>query len=278
MSTASDGYEDEYEEYEEFDDEDDRGLSGLVVLLMGVVMFAAFASVVFIAYQQGIKTGRNGPDGSIPYVAAEPEPIKIANQTDGVTPTESIEVYDRLEGDGGEPVEILVAGPEEPVSRDVDDAISELASATQTPDDEAGQSDDVIEDQLANLAAADAAFFDQGPPVEETPAPTVIEPTPVSVEPEPAPVAAQPDAISGSHVVQVGAFRSQEEADQFWGGLARRLGDYTAAKASHVERADLGDRGVFYRLRIGPFGSSDEAKTYCQGLKERKQDCLAKAK
>ena len=81
MSTASDSFEDEYEEYDEFDDEDgDRGLPGLVVLWMGVVMFAAFASIVFIAYQQGIKTGRTGNDGAIPYVAAEPEPVKIANQ------------------------------------------------------------------------------------------------------------------------------------------------------------------------------------------------------
>jgi len=43
-----------------------------------------------------------------------------------------------------------------------------------------------------------------------------------------------------------------------------------------VETADLGDRGVYHRLRVGPFASSDAAKTYCEGLKERGQDCLIK--
>ena len=56
------------------------------------------------------------------------------------------------------------------------------------------------------------------------------------------------------------------------------MSDYVAGKSSDIERADLGERGIFYRLRIGPFASADEARTYCEGLKTRGQDCLHKAK
>jgi hypothetical protein len=60
--------------------------------------------------------------------------------------------------------------------------------------------------------------------------------------------------------------------------LQGKLGDYLNGKSRDVERADLGDKGVFYRQRIGPFASADDARTYCEGLKTRGQDCLIKAK
>ena len=84
--------------------------------------------------------------------------------------------------------------------------------------------------------------------------------------------------MSGSHLVQVGAFRSEEEAGAQWAKLQGKLGDFLSGKDDDVERADLGDKGVYYRLRIGPFASSDDAKTFCAGLKDRGTDCLIKAK
>jgi cell division protein FtsN len=78
--------------------------------------------------------------------------------------------------------------------------------------------------------------------------------------------------------VQIGAFKSQEEADGQWAKLQGKLGGYLDGKSNDVERADLGDKGVYYRLRVGPFASSGDAKTYCAGLKERGTDCLIKAK
>lgn len=277
MSSVSDGFEDEYEEYDEFDDEDgDRGLSGLVVLLMGVVMLAAFASIVWIAYQQGIKTGRTGAEG-VPYVAAEPEPVKIENQETKVASNDDHEVYDRLDSSKEEPVEILTPGPEEPVDRDADDTIATLAAAAETPDEPASEDAD---DQLASLEQEDAAALSDDEPAD-VPAPAVTEPTPANATanttPPPSPSLAS-DALSGSHLVQVGAFRSEDEANQVWSRMQKKLGAYLDGKSKDIQEADLGARGVFYRLRIGPFASSEAATEYCQGLKDRKQDCLVKAK
>ncbi|MFQ5563431.1 MAG: SPOR domain-containing protein [Parvularculaceae bacterium] len=272
MSSASDGFEDEYEEYDEFDDEDDdRGLSGLVVLLMGVVMLGAFASIVWIAFQQGIKTGRTDRE-DVPYVAAEPEPVKIENQETQIASNDEREVYDRLNSSNEEPVEILTEGPEEPIDRQTDDAIGAIAAAVQAEE----PASEEAEDQLASLEAEDAAVLDEEEPAAEVPAPAVTEPTPARATP-PAPTLNAGNPLSGSHLVQVGAFRSEDEAVQVWDRLNARMGAYLDGKSRDVQEADLGARGVFYRLRIGPFASYEAAADYCQGLKDRKQDCIVKA-
>ena len=218
-------FEEDYQEYDEFDDEEeDRGLSGFAVLIMGIVMIGAFVSVVWIAYNQGMKVGRDGGAVETPYVAADPEPIKIET-ADNAAPVEDREVYDALDGQGGAPVTTLAEGPEEPVDN----------------------------------------------------APATVSVKPDNVRPASSAAAASGNAQAGTHVVQVGAFRSNDEAMAQWSRMQTKLGDFLAGKGPDVEVADLGERGVYHRLRVGPFSSSDDAKTYCAGLKERGQDCLIKA-
>ncbi|MEQ8934649.1 MAG: SPOR domain-containing protein [Amphiplicatus sp.] len=279
----AESYEDEYEEYDEFDDDEDseRGLSGLVVLLMGVVMLGAFASVVWIAYQQGIKTANaDGAGANPPYVAADPEPLKIENQTASAAVGNDREVYDSLDGNNGDPVEVLTQGPEEPVTRSSADPIGDIASQTAST---AGVTDDAVADRIATLAAEDETLSEQparSEPVVPAPSRPATSPTQTAAA-KPAvsaPAASPGAALSGTHVVQVGAVGSDAEAATMWSRMEGKLGDYLSGKSMDVEVADLGAKGVFHRVRIGPFASRDEAATYCEGLKSRGQDCLVKAK
>ena len=273
MANASETVDDEYEEYDEFDEDDERGLSGFSVLVIGLVMIGAFVSVVWIAYQQGIKTGAGGLGGETPYVAADPEPIKIET-ADNEAPVEDREVYDVFDGEDEEQVTVLAEGPEEPVTRDVEDTIGSIAAEAE---DAAAVASEEVEDRLASLQQEDAAALGGSDNEEEEADPVpATTPTAASVTSPAETTASSGNALSGTHVVQVGAFRSNEEAVAQWNRMAGRLGDYLDGKARDVERADLGDRGVYYRLRIGPFGSSDAASAYCAGLKERGQDCLPK--
>lgn len=292
MTNANDTFEEEYEDYDAFDDEEEeRGLSGFAVLIMGLVMIGAFFSVVWIAYQQGIKTGQSGAGGETPYVAADPEPIKIETAQAEGSQENDREVYDAFDGDNDAPVTVLADGPEEPVSRDSEDPIGSIAANAGADDMSAEDlSEDMsaaMESRLASLAEEDAALFEgeatpSGPQAAPSRAPSLAEatrPTPAnaaSVTPARS-TPASGGALSGSHLVQVGAFRSNQEAAAQWSRMQSRLGDYLDGKAPDVERADLGERGVYHRLRIGPFKSSGEARTYCAGLKERGQDCLVKS-
>lgn len=275
-AAQSHSYEEEYEEYDEFDDEEDeeRGLSGLVVLLMGVVMLGAFASIVWIAYHQGMKAGSREA-AAAPYVAADPEPLKIENPERPLAANDQREVYDKLQGQEGEPVEVLAAGPEEPIARG-EESPSTVAAMGEPDVAEDDAVDDSADDRIAALTAQHAALIEEE-----------VEPTPATREPEQREAAspraaerpaATSGALSGSHLVQVGAFGSDDEAQLHWTRLQARLGDYLDGKAPDVERADLGERGVFYRLRVGPFASADAAASYCEGLKQRGQDCLVRAK
>lgn len=281
MKADAVSFEDDLDELEDFDEEDvdeERGLSGLVVLLMGVVMLGALASVVWIAYQQGVRNGQ--AQGGTPYVQADPEPLKIENNVANDANGGDLAVYDRLGGQDSDPVQVIAEGPEEPVARGDVDPITAIASEVGSP---AGLADDAVADRIAELAKADEALA-SGPATTE--APTVKpEPkpatAPINASAEPAgssAAASGADALSGSHLVQIGAFRSQAEADGQWSKMQGKFGTFLAGKSPDVERADLGAKGVYYRLRIGPFASADDAKTYCAGLKERGADCLIKAK
>ncbi|MEZ5895787.1 MAG: SPOR domain-containing protein [Parvularculaceae bacterium] len=296
MKSETASFDDDFEELDDFeDDDDDRGLSGLVVLLMGTVIIGAIVSVIWIAYQHGVKAGE-ALNGSTPYVTADPEPLKIENKVaDAAGGADNVdrEVYDQFDGAPSDPVEVIASGPEEPLARDSDDPIAAIATDAGAG---AGVVEDAVADRIAELAAADAALTEEPAPAVATPTPKpdpkpATTPTPASVTPAPQPspkpepkpattptVSYNGDALSGSHLVQVGAFRSEAEADGQWTKLQGKLGDYLAGKSDDVERADLGAKGVYYRLRIGPFASADDAKTYCAGLKDRGTDCLIKAK
>ncbi len=289
MKAEAISFDEDLEELEDFDDDggdEERGLSGLVVLLMGVVMLGALASVVWIAYKQGIRNGQ--AQGGAPYVSADPEPLKIENKVADAAGDGDLAVYDRLGGQTTEPVDVIAAGPEEPVARNTQDPIGAIAATAGTP---TGLADDAVADRIAALAEADESLASNSTsaPAAAAPKPEAASSTPpTTAGATPKPAAAAPTkptvsyrsggALVGTHLVQIGAFRSEAEADGQWTRLQGKLGSYLDGKAEDVERADLGDKGVYYRLRIGPFSSSDEAKTYCAGLKERGTDCLIKAK
>jgi cell division protein FtsN len=41
-----------------------------------------------------------------------------------------------------------------------------------------------------------------------------------------------------------------------------------------IKRADLGDKGIYYRAMVGPFGSADEASKFCGSLKSAGGQCV----
>lgn len=305
MKADAVSFDEELDELEDFEDEDgdgERGLSGLVVLLMGVVMLGALASVVWIAYQQGVRNGQ--AQGGAPFVQADPEPLKIENTAVAEAKGEDFAVYDRLGGEERDSVEVIAEGPEQPVDRTLTDPIGKVAAQV---GEAAGLANDAVSDRIAALAKADEALnaganSPSTQPATQSATQSTTQPAPqapsTAAKPEAKP-ATQPTAVSagsvadvakptvanrtggalsGSHLVQIGAFRSQAEADGQWAKLQSKLGGFLDGKSQDVEHADLGAKGVYYRLRVGPFASADEAKTYCAGLKERGTDCLIKAK
>jgi len=53
-----------------------------------------------------------------------------------------------------------------------------------------------------------------------------------------------------------------------------RPGDLLGQLTSSIEQADLGSKGVFYRLRVGPIPDMEAARKLCDALTQRKEACL----
>jgi tetratricopeptide (TPR) repeat protein len=72
--------------------------------------------------------------------------------------------------------------------------------------------------------------------------------------------------------VQIGAWRSEEEARQGWKEAVHRAGGVLEGLEPHIMVADLPGRGRYYRLRTAPGGGG--AAQLCARLTAAGQDCL----
>ncbi len=78
--------------------------------------------------------------------------------------------------------------------------------------------------------------------------------------------------------VQIGSFRSASDATAAWDKTVAAHQVLIGQRQPYIVEADLGARGIFYRLQIGPMHSSNEAKALCNALKARGQDCILAAR
>jgi hypothetical protein len=79
---------------------------------------------------------------------------------------------------------------------------------------------------------------------------------------------------ASGYVVQVSSQRSEAEAQAAWRALQARYSAVLGSRQATIHRADLGERGTFYRAQVGPFGSRDEANRLCQNLKSAGGECI----
>lgn len=89
--------------------------------------------------------------------------------------------------------------------------------------------------------------------------------------------AAKPDdagRAEGRYRLQLTAVRSAAAAEREWQRLRRAHGDLLGQLESSIEQADLGSKGVFYRLRVGPIPDMEAARKLCDALTQRKEACL----
>lgn len=79
-------------------------------------------------------------------------------------------------------------------------------------------------------------------------------------------------AGTGSHGVQLAAYGSEALARDGWEKIRRHFPDLAGLSHS-IQRADLGAKGVVYRLRVGPLASAQAAQALCGKLQAKGQAC-----
>lgn len=77
----------------------------------------------------------------------------------------------------------------------------------------------------------------------------------------------------GTPLVQLGTFRTEDEARAEWAKLAGRFGDLMGVKSIVLQTADSGG-SPFVRLRAHGFASEDDARRFCTALLAENTSCL----
>ncbi|MEM1288449.1 MAG: SPOR domain-containing protein [Pseudomonadota bacterium] len=77
----------------------------------------------------------------------------------------------------------------------------------------------------------------------------------------------------GNFVVQLASLRSNQQAQQTFTGLQSRFSGILGSFSPNIQQVDLGERGIFHRLRVGPMSRS-EADSLCARYQSAGGDCF----
>jgi hypothetical protein len=132
----------------------------------------------------------------------------------------------------------------------------------------------------ANASAANAnaplSLSPQGaqPAQPGQPAQPAAEPPTRVAATSPAQAVPTGGGASGGYLVQVSSQRSEADAQASYKALQGKFPAVLGARAPVIKRADLGDKGIYFRAMVGPFGSPDEASQFCGSLKSAGGQCV----
>ncbi len=230
-----------------------------LLIVIALLVLASFAGVVWLAYNQGIERGLV----EAPAVIAAPEtPIRsLPSEDDPNVAYTGLKIYD------------------DPVPPDEEAAASVLmpAPVTAAPVVEAPSAAATPAPLMAAPAVtAPAPAAPVAPPavVAAAPSPPPAPPVvPVAPVVPPPPVASAP-AASGAALLQVGAFPSEALALEAWQNFQAEHPAIATGLTQDIQTADLGDRGTWYRVRIGPFDDAGTANAVCERLKAEGGSCF----
>jgi SPOR domain len=81
-------------------------------------------------------------------------------------------------------------------------------------------------------------------------------------------------ASGGGYVVQISSQRSEADAQASFRSLQSKFPKELGDRAAIVRRADLGEKGVYFRAMVGPFGTAGDADQFCGSLKSAGGQCI----
>ena len=242
---------DEVRVFDGSEEEDDVEGSRLPLLIvLALLVLAMFAGVVWLAYTQGVARGRGEP----PVLAAANGPERVAPQSggDGTVPYQGFKIY------------------EQPAPSDdtVDAAPAPVAVATPAPKPASPATTPppaMKQDMITPAATATGAPRSLVAPM--------AAPTTAAATPTPKPAATAP-ASSGGVVLQIGAYKSQAAADSAWKTFKAKHSALVSGYSDDIQQADLGEKGTWYRLRIGGISNREVASALCERLRAGGGACI----
>jgi sporulation related protein len=79
---------------------------------------------------------------------------------------------------------------------------------------------------------------------------------------------------AGGYLVQLFSGKSETEAQDQFRALQGKYQNLLGGRQPIIRRADLGDKGVFFRAQVGPFATNELANQFCENLKTAGGKCI----
>jgi hypothetical protein len=257
---------------EEVEEEERSRLPLLIVIAL--LVLAAFAGVVWLAYNQGVARGRAG---AAVVIAAPQGPVRTAPADPGgeAIPYTGLKIYEQpIPPDQEAQASALAPPAPHNAVPQASIAQAQPAEVQHAPSTEAPPIR--LNPETPGLAPSRVAA-PALPPAIKPVSPTPAKPVPAAVAPSVAPAPTARSAVAGRAVLQIGAYESEEIADGAWAAFRARHGDVAGTLAQDIQRVDLGAKGIWYRLRIGPFSDKGGAAAACEKLKAQGATCFVAA-
>ena len=78
----------------------------------------------------------------------------------------------------------------------------------------------------------------------------------------------------GGYMVQISSQRSEADAQASYRAMQSKFPNVLGSQSPSIRRADLGEKGIYYRALVGPFAAAEEAGQLCNSLKSAGGQCV----
>ena len=233
------------------DGEPERRPRRVLATVLALLVMGLFGGGLWFAYVQKTRPTIGDAAGSdAPLIHADERPTKVKPERPG-----GMEILDRdklIYNPPRKVVEHLLAPPEKPMPRPTPPMPSQTEAATgTTPAASLPPENPPAATQMAQPQQQSSGRVAQGGPIP-----------------------AKPVAVKmGGTRLQLGSLRSEEAARQEWERIKHKNADLVGSLSASPIRADLGDKGIYYRIQTEPV-ADQAAERICSELKQRSIGCI----
>jgi SPOR domain len=257
------------------DDEESPARSHRVIgAILALLVMALFAGGLWFAYLKGTRSAGTGvANVDVPLIRADQRPTKVKPEHPG-----GMEIPDKdnlIYNPSHPQIEHLLPPPEKPLPRPTAPLPQVVASApaTTAPATPPGQTGPITPAPPSPMASASPPTSSV-PGTAGQPQQSVVAPPGSGASGLSKPLPGQAAAGTAGPRLQLGSVRSQDGARQEWERIKRKNPDLLGSLSATPVRADLGEKGVFYRIQTAPVADPAIAERLCSELKQRNIGCI----
>ncbi len=261
-----------------------------IFIVIGILVLI---SIIIAVVSAAIPSGKNSEADMtpVPIIRADSAPYKIKPEDPGgmKVPNKDSTIFETLKGEqeenkvenlledesdtaasvAREEVASKVVAKSEPITD-----INDLKLDTEPAEEELSAPQKTFSEPVAKVETAKVETIKKEPKE----AASIIDTLKADSKPKelPVPKTETPKAVpvtsGGSTYIQLAAVKSEAEASSQWAKFKSKNPEL-GALSMRTQKADLGEKGIFYRIQAGPLSPANATKT-CAAIKGRGGSCI----